>query len=56
LPHSIIEGADIDIGVTLDQRVVEPPLNFVGVKVTAVEDAEDIKFGFHITIILLQLN
>jgi hypothetical protein len=53
LPHSIIEGADIDVGVAFDQSVIEPPFHFVGVKVTAVKDAEDIKFGFHILIIIL---
>jgi hypothetical protein len=53
LPHSIIKGADVDVGVALDQSVIEPPLNLVGVKVTAMKDAEDKKFGFHITIVLL---
>src|SRR5262249_2839462 len=56
LSHSIIEGADIDVGVALDQSVIEPPLDFVGVKVATVQDAEDKKFCFHIIIIILQLN
>jgi hypothetical protein len=53
LPHGIIEGADIDVGVALDQSVIEPAFHFVGVKITAVKDAEDKKFGFHILIIIL---
>jgi hypothetical protein len=56
LPHSIIKGADIEVGVTLDQSVIEPPFDFIGVEVTAVKGAEDIKFGFHILIIILQSN
>jgi hypothetical protein len=53
LAHSIIKGADVDIGVALDQSVIEPPFNLVGMEVTAVKDPEDIKFGFHILIIIL---
>ena len=56
LPHSIIKGADVEVGVALDQSAIEPPFNFVGVKVAAVKGAEDIKFGFHIIIKLLQSN
>jgi hypothetical protein len=56
LPHSIIKGADVEVGVALDQSAIEPPFNFVGVKVAAVKGAEDIKFGFNIIIILLQSN
>jgi hypothetical protein len=56
LPHSIIKGADVDISIALDQSVIQPPFDFVGVKITAVKGAEDIKFGFHILIIILQSN
>ena len=37
-----IEGADIDVGVALDQSVFEPPFNFVGVEVTAMKHPEDL--------------
>jgi hypothetical protein len=56
LPHGIIKGADVDVGVALDQSVTEPPFNFIGVQVAAVKGTEDKKFSFHITIIILQLN
>lgn len=56
LPHGIIKCADVDVGVALDQSVTEPPFNFIGVQVAAVKGAEDKKFSFNITIIILQLD
>jgi hypothetical protein len=56
LAHGIIKGADVEVGVALDQSVAQPPLNFIGVQVTAVKGAEDKKFSFHISILILQLN
>jgi hypothetical protein len=56
LPHSIIKGADVDVGVALDQSVIEPPFDFIGVQVTAMKGAEDKKFRFHIKIVISQLN
>ena len=53
LPHSIIKGADVDIGVALDESVIEPPSNFVGMEVPAVKRAKNIKFGFYIIIVIL---
>src|SRR6478672_12000876 len=43
-PHGIIKGADVDVGVALDQGVIESPFNFIGVEVTAVQGAKDKKF------------
>ena len=51
LPHGIIKGADVDVGVALDQSVAEPPFNFIGVQVTAVKGAEDKNSAF-----ILQLD
>jgi hypothetical protein len=56
LPDGIIKGADVDVGIALDQSVTEAPFNFIGMQVTAVKGAEDKKFSFHITIRLLQLD
>ena len=56
LTHGVIKGADIDVGIALDQGILETAFDFIGVEVGPVQGAKDKKFRFHTLIIILQLN
>ena len=56
LTHGVIKGADIDVGIALDQGVLETAFDLIGVEVAPVQGAKDKKFRFHTLIIILQLN
>ena len=42
LPHGIIKDAGVDVGVALDQSVIQPPFNSVEAEVTAMKYPEDL--------------
>jgi hypothetical protein len=56
LAHGVIKGADIDVGIALNQGILETAFDLIGVEVAPVQCAKDKKFRFHTLIILLQLN
>ena len=56
LPDRIIKRADVDIDVAFDHRRFEPALDLVGVKVAAVEHAENEQPCVHSIIKLIRFD
>jgi len=52
----VIKSANIDVGIALDQSIVEAAFDFIGMQVGAVQCTQDKKFCFHTLIKVLQLN
>src|SRR5262249_25488688 len=46
--HGVIERPHVNIGIALDHRVREAPLDLVRMEIAPVEHSQDEQLGFHI--------
>ena len=46
LTHGVIKGADIDVGIALDQGILETAFDLIGVEVAPVQGAKDKNSAF----------